>query len=241
MDLNTQRRRVILKELPSASVVLDPSTVLKLAAGGLDKTRKRLRARLTSRERAKLTGDKAILEKEETALSAPERERPSLWARDFPDLITAYQIKERTRGLFSKARPEHTKELMQACLHELPPALVNDFERLANVLAIWEREITNWHRFDTPDSLSEPVQRLDRAVRRMGRGYSFDVIRARLLYRRHAQRAKPPSNAPKEGYPYTTGATEFFAGADGSTRWKKPAALPRITTISEELEADFPE
>lgn len=241
-DLSKRRRQLIHREIPSAAVALDPRILIRLTTGGLEETRKRLRRRLGSLERKKLTGDKAILGKAETSLDAAERYKLDTWARDFPDLIAAYRIKEWSRSLATSETPWQAKAHLTTCLDAIPANLSNAFSSFVDVCQSWEEEILNWHRRSIAESLDEPLSRLGAAIRRMGRGYSFDVIRARLLYGRHPELVKPRrSRDPNDAMVmYGTGATSLYARRQVGRHAQAPAP-PQLTTTCEELEEDFPE
>ena len=56
----------------------------------------------------------------------------------------------------------------------------------------WEGPILSYFDHRVTNACTESSNNLIRAVQRMGRGYSFDVLRARILFVRHgAHRMKP--------------------------------------------------
>jgi hypothetical protein len=61
----------------------------------------------------------------------------------------------------------------------------------------WHHEINNYFTHRVTNAYTESVNGLTRVVNRMGRGYSFKVLRARMLYSEGAKKRGKPTNYKK--------------------------------------------
>ena len=74
----------------------------------------------------------------------------------------------------------------------LDPEVRTTFGPLLTAFQNWEGPILAYFDHRVTNACTESANNLIRAVQRMGRGYSFDVLRARILFVRHgAHKMKP--------------------------------------------------
>ena len=108
--------------------------------------------------------------------------RALVWFRQFLQLGEAHALKE---GFLSIWDHKTRGEAEAACVHwlsNIPAELAPAFKDLTSAVHNWHDEIFAY--FDQPitNAYTESVNRLAKDMNRMGRGYSFEVIRARMLY-----------------------------------------------------------
>lgn len=208
MDMWSVYRQVIQSQLPGRMIVADRWHVVRMANDAVDKVRKGIRKTLDTRTRLRLKDDRHILFTRERALSDREKETLAEWSERFPDLVDAYRVKEAFHALYEQSSEAEAKEMALAWLDSIPEPIEAAFKETANALRSWWDEVFNHYRCRISNAYTESVNRLAKDMNRMGRGYSFEVIRARLVYDQVArkkttqsirQRAKPASAPPSMG------------------------------------------
>ncbi|WP_066721588.1 MULTISPECIES: ISL3 family transposase [Hyphomicrobiales] len=168
---------------PGRPVVVDKFHVVRFAQKGLDEIRKRTGRRLKHEQKIRLKDERFLLLTRERSLTDEEWHRIQPWLAEFPDLRAAYETKERLSALYEVGDRDEAARLLGDCLRKIPSHLDGDFEGLLSIVKNWRPEILAYfdHRFT--NGFTEGVNAAIRQIDRQGRGYSFDVLRARLLYK----------------------------------------------------------
>ena len=95
MDMWKPYRRAVQAALPQARIVVDKFHVVRMANEALEKDCKGLRKELKANQRRTLKGDRRILLKRAHDVSDRERLIMETWTGAFPQLLVAYEHKER--------------------------------------------------------------------------------------------------------------------------------------------------
>lgn len=193
MDMWRPYKDAVNQVLPHAIVVVDKFHIVRVSSECLEKARKAIRSRLERKERIKLKNDRFVLLKRRHSLTDEEVEKLQQWSAWFPDLGLAYDAKEAFYCLFDQGLDSKTAE--QALMdwqRELSPQIAHYFEALTTALSNWIPEILNGFDYPVTNAYTESINRYAKDVQRMGRGYSFDVVRAKMLY--NAEVNKPTTS-----------------------------------------------
>lgn len=75
---------------------------------------------------------------------------------------------------------------MQAWKANISTELQADFKDLTTATTNWHNEIFAYFENPITNAYTESVNNIAKGMNRMGRGYSFEVIRAHMLYNRKA-------------------------------------------------------
>jgi transposase len=185
MDMWTTYRDSVKQVLPDAVIVIDKFHIVATASKCLEKARKAIRSQLERKERIRLKNERFVLLKRRHSLTDEDVEKLQQWSSWFPELGMAYDAKEAFYCLFDQGLDSKTAE--QALIdwqRGLSPQITHYFEDLTISLRNWRPEILNGFDFDyeITNAYTESVNRYAKDVQRMGRGYSFDVVRAKMLY-----------------------------------------------------------
>lgn len=168
--------------LPQAKIVVDKFHVLKIANESLETFRTQFRKKLSSKERKILKGDRGILLKRYRDLDSAERLQIDSWFNQFSDLKIAYELKESFFAIYDNAGScEEAKQYYQIWLGKTSPDFVEVFSPLITATTNWNTEIFNYFEFRITNAYTESLNSLIRVIDRTGRGYSFEVLRAKLL------------------------------------------------------------
>ena len=188
----------VREALPGVPVVVDKFHVLKMANAALDSLRKTVGGTLNPEKRRSLMRNRHILLKRFSDLNEAQRKRLDEWSRDFPVLAMGHQAKERFYEIYeAPSRSEATRRYKEWD-ESLDPEIRPTFGTLLTAFKNWEGPILTYFDHRVTNTCTESANNLIRAVQRMGRGYSFDVLRARILFIRHGAHRMKPFRRPKE-------------------------------------------
>ena len=139
------------------------------------------------------------------------------WTLGFPTLAAAYEAKEDFYGLWDLADRQAAKEAYGAWTRQLPRDLEPAFRELTTAMATWETAIFAYFDHPITNAHTESLNNLIRLTNRLGRGYSFTAIRAKLLYAETA-RKRPKAGllrfSTKAASELTRAAPDADYGAD---------------------------
>lgn len=176
--------------LPQAQVVIDKFHVERMATLGLDLVRKRLREELTDAQRRKLKRDRFLL------LSRPHKLAPAdqfildSWIDNFPTLKQAYDLKEGFFRVYDRGTPETAGTLLNEWIDSIPGDMLWAFKDLLTATKNWRPYILAYFAHRYTNAYTEGLNGLAKMANRNGRGYSFDAIRAKVLFHVGVRRAK---------------------------------------------------
>lgn len=183
--------------LPGVPVVVDKFHVLKMANAALDSLRKAVGGTVPPEKRRALMRNRHVLLKRVSDLNEDQRKRLEEWGRDFPVLARAHQAKERFYDLYSASSRSDAEKRYTEWDASLDPEIRPTFGPLLTAFQNWEGAILAYFDHRVTNACTESANNLIRAVQRMGRGYSFDVLRARILFVRHGAHRMKPFRKPR--------------------------------------------
>lgn len=202
MDLWSVYRQVMEKQFPGRPIVADRFHVTRMATNAMEKARLAIRRTLDTRTRLKLKDDRFVLLAREAGLTDDQRDLLEYWSGEFPVIGASYRLKEAFHALYEHGSRAKAEKAARAWIESIPPELGDTFRETVQALNNWWTEIFNWYEHPVTNAYTESINRLAKDMNRMGRGYSFDVIRARLVYD-HTARSKTTQSIrarkPKSG------------------------------------------
>jgi transposase len=186
---------------PGRPVVVDKFHVVRFAQKGLDEIRKKVGRSLRHDQKIRLKDERFLLLAREKSLTDEEWDRVRPWLKEFPDLRDAYETKERLSELYEGRDRAKADRLLTECVMKIPSHLDGYFEGFLRIVENWRAEILAY--FDRPatNGYTEGVNAAIRQIDRQGRGYSFDVLRARLLYKEETKKGKSSIRPKKKRQP----------------------------------------
>lgn len=168
----------VLGDVP---IVIDKFHVIKEGNNALDKFRKTYKSTLRDSQRRKLKKDRFTLLKNKENLTDLEIMNRDIWFTTFPLLKVAYELKEGLRDIY-KAKSRQEAELLYWEWKRNIPSDIPQFYETVNTIDNWYEEIFNY--FDNPytNAFTESMNNLIKEIEKNGRGYTFDVLRAKILF-----------------------------------------------------------
>lgn len=181
---------------PGVPVVIDKFHVVRMANSGMEKVRIRL-----AKSEAKLVGRdwmrrKTLLRLRHANLDEKQRLNLDMWLRNEPDIATAYRLKEDFYAIYDCPTKEDAAEAMSAWKASVPTSMKSDFKELSRAMTNWQAEILAFFDHPISNGYTEALNGVAKQINRAGRGYSFDVLRARVLFK--ARKALPADSDPVE-------------------------------------------
>lgn len=181
MDMWNPYRDAVRLVLPKAQIVVDKYHVVRMANEALERIRKEHRLTLPPKGRLQLKDDRWILLRNAEDLAAHKRMIMETWFDRFPTLKMAYEAKEAFRDIWHSKTVDEAKERIKEWDASLDPEIEDAFVDLRCALNNWGNEIVAYFEHRITNAYTEAINGIARIVNRAGRGYSFEVLRARML------------------------------------------------------------
>lgn len=182
MDMWAPYRIAVKAHLPHAAIVIDRFHVIKIATVIVDQIRKRVLQVATAKERRLLQGSQQVLRRRKSRLNELELEALEQWRLVSGELVLAYELKEALDEIYEAGDREEGQERLDAWLASIPPELATAFDAQVKSLQNWSEEILNYIEHRVTNAATERLNRFIRLTNELGNGYSFRVLRGRMLY-----------------------------------------------------------
>jgi transposase len=199
IDMHHPYLDVLRDHLPNVQVVIDKFHVLKQLSEAVERVRKEVRANLSDRARRTLMHDRFLLHKRHKDLTAQQLLILESWLGQFPRLAAVYWRKEDFYKVYEARTHEEAITYYATWIKKVEENQVTDaFQDFLETVERWSDFIFNYFTHRYTGGFVEGANSLVRSVDRAGRGYSFAVLRARLLYGQHllrqTRRPKPKAS-----------------------------------------------
>jgi transposase len=192
MDMWQPYKDAVYGCLANAVVVVDKFHVLRMANLGLETIRKGIREDLTKAQRRGLMHDRFLLLKRAYKLEPFEELILESWTKNFPALGEAYHAKENFFAIYDAKSAPEAKTAYLAWKAGLVPGISDAFKPLTTAMGNWETEILNYFEHPVTNAYTECLNGLTRVIDRSGRGYSFEALRAKILFSAGAHKKVVP-------------------------------------------------
>lgn len=178
---------------PNATVVVDKFHVVRMASAAMEVIRKAQRGSLEAKFRRRLMHDRFILLRRPRDLDDEQRATMAGWFEQFPTLKEAYRLKEAFYDIWDVPKKADALAAYEAWERSITDReLLTAFRPLLTAMLNWRTEIFAFWDYRHTNALTEALNGIAKGVERAGRGYSFDVIRAKLLYSMHLHKTRKP-------------------------------------------------
>ena len=181
MDMWPPYRDAAQTVLPNATVVVDKFHVVRLLDAASETVRKALRSSLTKHQRRGLVNDRFLILKRQNRLSGQEQMMLSGWLQNYPELAMAYEVKEAGYRIYDAKTREQAEEAFAAWKASVPQEMKGAFGDFQRAWENWQTEILNYFDHRATNAYTESLNNLIRSTNRVGRGYSFEALRAKVL------------------------------------------------------------
>uniref|UniRef100_UPI0023F1E462 transposase n=1 Tax=Metallibacterium scheffleri TaxID=993689 RepID=UPI0023F1E462 len=111
------------------------------------------------------------------------------WFDRFPQLNRAHALKEGFLSIWDARNRADAEARFKVWLGHIDTELSEAFKELTTAMRNWYEEVFAYFDNRITNAYTESANSLTRLMHRMGRGYSFEVLRARMLYDERARQA----------------------------------------------------
>ncbi|EOX3456115.1 ISL3 family transposase [Vibrio cholerae] len=183
IDMWRPYQRAVSQLLPNAVIVVDRFHVAKMANEAMEKARKSLRSDLSDRERKKLKDDRKILLKRRDKITGlNELASFHFWTEEYPTLMEVYNAKEAFLDMWDMPTRKEAEDYWQNWKAVSTQSVRKYFKDAIRAVDNWHEHIFNWWDYPYTNAVTESLNNTIKGVFRNGRGYSFEVLRAKMLY-----------------------------------------------------------
>ena len=182
IDMWSGYRYACRELIPKATVVVDKFHVVQYANNALDKVRKELKHSLCKDRTRILRNDRWVLLKNKEDLSDKDIILRDTWFEEFPELGIAYWLKETMRDIYIESKDRY--EAYQR-FYEWECRIPDDFKAfkdLQNTYNNNKQEIFNYFLQPYTNAYTESINNVIKSIEKAGKGYSYEVLRAKVLY-----------------------------------------------------------
>lgn len=195
MDMWRPYREAVNEVIPDAKVVVDKFHVVRMANVAMESVRKSLRADLSPKQRRGLMHDRFVLLRRQNQLTDQESFNLDGWTKNYPLLGEAYRLKEEFFNIYQAPSKQQAQIRYEQWLKSIPVELRGHYELIITAWSNWQPFILEYFNHPITNAYTESLSSLIRVLNRLGRGYSFEALRAKILFSRGSH--KIVQNRPK--------------------------------------------
>ena len=168
---------------PAARVVVDKFHIVRMANYSVDLVRKNIRSDQTAGQRRHIMRSRFLLFKRKRDLVDQEKLELEMWGCYFPQLLAAYDLKEAFYQIWDESANSIDAYNMYAEWEAaVPDDLAPFFKVITTAVGNWHKEIFAYFDNGATNAYTECLNGIVKNINRAGRGYSFDVIRSKIIY-----------------------------------------------------------
>ncbi len=192
MDMWEPYKDAVRVVMPQSTIVIDKFHVVRMANICLETVRKEIRSGLTVKQRRGLMHDRFILLKRESKLEGLDRISLESWTKNYPALGAAYRAKEDFFAIYDALETQEAVDLFRQWEAGLDEEIKDAFYPLTRAVNNWMPEIMAYFEHPVTNAYTESLNNLIRVMNRLGRGYSFEALRAKILFTEGVAKTKKP-------------------------------------------------
>lgn len=190
IDMWRAYKKVASVMLPKAAVVVDKFHIVRTANYCMERVRIRLGKTQQAGERREWMRSKHLLNMRPESLNEKQRFNLDMWLDNEPEMAAAYHLKESFYRIYELPKAEAVAAF-DAYPSSVPKHLKADFKTLLTSMKNWRTEILAHFDHPVTNAYTEALNGVAKVINRAGRGYSYEVLRARLLFKDGIQKKGP--------------------------------------------------
>lgn len=171
------------------TVVVDKFHVVRMADHGLDMVRKAVGREKSIKGRRQLMRSRHLLLKRMSRLTDVQRFELDGWLQNIPRLKAAHAVKEAFYALYELPDRAHAGPALKVWEASLTDEMRVAYKPLLTAVGNWRKEILAFWDHRITNAYTEAMNGIIKQIARRGRGYTFPVLRARIL---HGFQSAPP-------------------------------------------------
>ena len=187
MDMWGPYKSAVLEVLPEATIIIDRFHVIKALQNCLESVRRDVSKKIQEQKIRKSLKNNRFLMLTSTEKLYPEQiRRLDEIFKDFPEFQKPYELKEAFRNIYDLATSvEEAESMYDEWCREVEKAGAKEYQDFIDTVSRWHTEVFNYFRFTGDNRTNGQTESLNRIIKdmdRIGRGYSFETLRAKILF-----------------------------------------------------------
>ena len=187
MDMWEPYKLAVGEVIPQAKVVVDKFHLLKEASKCMNTVRLHYQRQMKGHG-MDVFHNRYLFNRRNASLTDEQRKKLEAWKVVCPDLIAAYELKEKLFDMYLAETKADAKNVYEGWVNSLPLFIHKAFKPPMTTIGNWEPEIFNYFDARFTNAYTECMNGILKISNRSGRGYSFEVARFKLLFAYNAQR-----------------------------------------------------
>lgn len=184
MDMWQPYKDAVLDVLGDVPIVIDKFHIIKELNRALEDIRKTLRKDMEKESRVSLKNMRFLFLTGSENLTPRQTKQLDTLLEAYPQFKTPYYLKEAFRNIYQFAETRNEAEQMYAdWVQANEDEDCHAFDGFIGTVGNWYTEIFNYFDNRYTNAQTESLNNVIREVDRAGRGYTFPVLRAKILYR----------------------------------------------------------
>ena len=171
-------------------VVIDKFHVVRMANSAIERVRIRVQRDKTKATRIEWKRSRIQLVKRAKNLNDKQRLNLDIWLANEPEIAEAYRLKEAFFDLYELPKDDAIRAFDEFP-KTVPASMKADWTELTRAMKNWRTEILAYFDHPISNGYTEALNGVAKVINRAGRGYSFEVMRARILWREQANQPRP--------------------------------------------------
>lgn len=180
IDMWEQYKIAVQEELPDATIVVDRFHIIEGINKALDSTRVQMRNNLPKNERRHLKNKRFYFLYGKEKLGKEEQAELEELFKYYPQFKEPYQLKEDFRDLYNAQDRFVAEDMLYDWLERAEK--YPQFDPVVTYVNNWFNFILNYFDMPYTNGVTEMLNGKINRVYDAGRGYSFDILRAKLLF-----------------------------------------------------------
>ena len=181
-DLWANYAAIAQEYFPHATVVADRFHIQRMGTNGMESARKEVRKTLDRKDRLAMKDDRFILLKHREKLTDQQKAKLTEMLQRFPTLQLAWECKEQFMDVWKSDSRYDAEQAVDAWLAQTNEFTRVHFKEAVSAFTTRRNHILNYFDVPVTNAYTESINRLAKSINRMGRGYSFEVVRAKMIY-----------------------------------------------------------
>lgn len=183
MDMATGYRYAMQELVPNVLCIIDKFHVIQLVTRALDGVRIGFKNSISKQQKKLLLNDRWLLLSNKEDLAPKDITKRDTLFKNYPDLLLPYYLKEGLRDVYKAVDRKEAYERYFDWEQAIPDHL-KAFKGVAETINGCKTEVFNY--FLTPikytNAYTESINNIIKKIEKSGVGYSFEVLRAKVLY-----------------------------------------------------------
>lgn len=182
MDMWNPYRDAVAATLPKIPVVVDKFHVIKELNKELDAVRSATTKKLKERkERVSLKNNRFLLLSASENLTKAQNTSLQKLLDAYPEFTTPYLLKESFRDIYLCESRAEAEKMFTEWVATCETENFSGFDQFISMVYNWKTEIFNYFDHPYTNAETESLNRTIRDLDKDGRGYSFDVLRDKVV------------------------------------------------------------